>query len=429
MSITQYSFTLDQLASYLVEKQNLAREYKGVNYSHAITIVNNVIIFQDIESLLSRMRTYSSGLVNSLIKNKHLIHAPFKEGKLAYIGRDNLPLYSKIYTKDTVQYKKPLTKTVLDFLQEEGSSTRQKIMEKFDVSKEEVMDILSELRANFQIYMFYDGTYWTIYSSNLMLEESKRSKASATSDLIYTVIKNYGPITVPQIIKILNMDGGRISTSIIDLYDSKKIVRGNFIENSTYEAFLAADELDYLKEYLEEYKLKTVKEIEILPDSDPLTEYWSSADFLNLDEVLTEIVLINGKPVCSFEYKVDGDNLHVTELVKTAEFNNYEIDIKNKIQEYAENKGKILVFPELQSEVVENQSKIFAQILSKRGYQARTSGMVSILSSKVQVDEDSLLFFIRDVFPLLLDFQYLSPKYNFASKKGIMSGKIYRRMF
>lgn len=422
MSITKYSLSLDQLARYLVEKQNIDGEYKGVNYSHAITIVNNVIVFQDIESLFVRMRTFSSGLVNSLIKNKHLVHAPFKEGKLAYVGRDNLHIYSKIYAKDTIQYKKPLTKTVLEFLQEGGSSTRQKIMETFEISKEEVMEILTELRTNFQIYMFYDGTYWTIFSSKLLLDESKSSKALATSDLIYLVIKNFGPITVPQIIRILNMSGGRISTCIIELYENKKIVRGNFIENSSYEAFMVSDELEYLDSFLEKYDQKKTMNKEILPLSDPLAEYWSSADFLNLDEVLDELVLVNGKPVCSFEYKVDGDNLHITNLVKTPEFTNNELEIRNKIQEYAENKGKILVFPELQSEAIESQSKILANMLSKRGYQVRTSGLVSHLTAKPQTDEESQLFFLRDVFPLLLDIQHLSQKYNFLSKKGVMNG-------
>ncbi len=422
MTITQYSLTLDQLAKYLVEKQNIDSEYKGVNYSHAIATINNIIVFQDIESLFIRMRTYSSGLIHSLIKNKHLVHAPFKEGKLVYIGRENLPIFSKIYVKDTIQYKKPLTKTVLEFLEEEGSSTRQKIIEKFEISKEDVMDILIELRTNFQIFMFYDGTSWTIFSSKLLLADSKMSKASATSELIFTVIKNFGPITVPQIIKILNMGGGRVSTSIIELYENKRLVRGNFIENSTYEAFLASDELEYLQSYLENLSQKQEKVLEILPNTDPLAEYWSSADFLNLDEVQDELVLFNGKPICSFEYKVDGDKLQVSNLVKTAEFTNLEVEIRNKIQEFAENKGKILVFPELQSESIENQSKILAEILSKRGYQKRTSGLISHITAKPLSDDEDQLFFLRDVFPLLLDFQFLSPRYSFSSKKAVVNG-------
>ena len=62
------------------------------------------------------------------------------------------------------------------------------------------------------------------------------------------------------------------------LYENKKVIRGNFIENSSYEAFLAADELGYLSEFLEKYTTKEKREIEILPANDPLAEYWSSAD-------------------------------------------------------------------------------------------------------------------------------------------------------
>ncbi|OLS32579.1 MAG: hypothetical protein HeimAB125_07400 [Candidatus Heimdallarchaeota archaeon AB_125] len=422
MTISDISLSLEQLAQYLVEKQNIDKEFKGVNYSHAISIINNVVIFQDPESLFVRMRTFSSNLLQSLVKNKHLVHAPFRENKLSYVGRDNLTIFHKIYVKENIQYKNSQAKAVLDFIKEEDSSTRFKIMERFDLSKDEVMKILSELRSNFQIFMFYDGTNWSIFSTKLLMPEYSISKTSAISDLIYNVIKSYGPITVPQIIRILNMTGGRISTSIIELFESKKIIRGQFIENSSYEAFLAADELDYLRKYNENYKSQTAHQIEILPENDPLSEYWSSADFLNLEEIKDEIVFVSGKPVCSFDYKIIGDKLHISNLIRSVEFSNLEQEIKDKIQEFTENKGKILVYPELQSEVVENQSKVFADILSQRGYRPRPSGLVYTLKGRKLPDGDKRLFSTEEIFPLLINKQYLSNNTQFSSKAEALKG-------
>ena len=73
MSSTQISLSLEDLALYLSEKQNLAREYKGINYGHALSILNSITQFQDPESLFARMRTYSDTLIPTLVKNKHLI--------------------------------------------------------------------------------------------------------------------------------------------------------------------------------------------------------------------------------------------------------------------------------------------------------------------------------------------------------------------
>ena len=412
------------LSVYLAEKQGLTTEFKGVNYGHSISIVKNSIMFQDPESLYARMRTFSPTLIHSLIKNKHLIQAPFRDKKLAYIGKELLPFFYYSNVSDEIDYKHTETRSILDFLNEKGSSTRQKIIDQFKLTKEEVMDVLTELRNNFQIFMFYNGTSWTIYSSDIFLESDSLSKASAITELVYQTIKSYGPITVPQIMHMLQMSGGRISTSIIELYENKKIVRGNFIENSSYEAFIAADEFQYLSEYVEKYTPLDKKEIVILPSSDLLASYWSSADFTVLEDNEKELVLLSGKPICAFDYKVIGDNLHVINLRKTSEYSSYEEEIRIKIQEFAENKGKMLVFPKLESEEIKFQSKEFAKILSQRGYSARTSGLVYHLSKLAKKEVSKRLVTYDDVFPLLLHFQYMSTQKQSSTKNGLKNAII-----
>ncbi|MHA1465803.1 MAG: hypothetical protein ACTSQ2_12005, partial [Candidatus Heimdallarchaeaceae archaeon] len=198
MSVSQISLNLEELSLYLSEKQNLSTEFKGVNYGHAISILNNIVQFQDPESLFVRMRTFSHTLIPSLVKNKHLIQAPFVSGKLAYVGRENLELLYYSNLSEEIDYKKPQTKNVLEFIREHGASTRQRIIEQFKLKKEEVMEILSELRANFQVFMFYDSARWTIYSSEMLLKEETKSQSSAIKELIYKIIRSFGPITVPQ---------------------------------------------------------------------------------------------------------------------------------------------------------------------------------------------------------------------------------------
>ena len=422
MSSEHVTLNIEQLSLYLAEKQNLSHKYKGTNYSHSISIINNIIMFQDPESIYARMRTFSPALVHSLVKNKHLVHAPFKSGKLIYVGKELLSNYYYMNTKENIEYKKPKTRAVLEFIKDQGTATRQRIIEEFKLSKDEVMDILSELRMNFQIFMFYDGTTWTINHEYIMLVETPISKASATTDLIYQLIRNYGPITVPQIMHILQISGGRVSTSIIELFENKKIIRGYFIENSSYEAFLAADEFEYLKEFINNYSSETKKELEILPLTDPLSEYWASADFTNLDEIHQELLLISGKPLCSFDYKIIGDNLHIQNLIKSSEYSNYEDEARTKIQEFSENKGKILIFPKLQSEVLETQSKNFAQVLTQRGYLARSDGLVYHIAKFTKKEGSEKLLSYGDLFELLVSIQSLIKTKLFNTKAEIIKG-------
>ena len=414
--------SIDQLALYLADKQCLTNSYKGINYAHAISILNNMVLFQDPESLYTRMRTFSPALLHALVKNKHLVQAPFKSERLAFVSKELLKNFYNANIKDDIEYKRPETRTVLEFIMEKGTSTRQRIIEQFKLTKEDVMAILAELRTYYQIFMFYDGSNWTIFSADILLGSESISKSSAITKLVYTIVKSYGPITVPQIMYMLQLTGGRTSTSIIELYENKRIIRGHFIENSSYEAFLAADELEFLKEFYEKYTDDKKKEIEILPSSDSLAEYWASADFSNIKNIEKELVLFSGKPICSFDFKIIGDNLHILNLNKTPEYSNNEGTIRDKIQEFAENKGKFLVFPKLQSEEIKAQSKDFAKALSQRGYSSRTQGLVYHISRFSDVESGRKLLSYSDVFNLLLDYQFLQKRKNFTSKPEVING-------
>ncbi|GAH87379.1 unnamed protein product, partial [marine sediment metagenome] len=131
--------------------------------------------------------------------------------------------------------------------------------------------------------------------------------------------------------------------------------------------------------------------------------YWSSADFSVLQDIQKEIVFVSGKPVCTFDYKVIGDKLHVINLIKNSGFIPLEDKIQNKIQEFSENKGKILVFPKMQSELLETQSRTFAKALKQRGYVLRSSGLTYHRSKLAKPEGSKESISIQDVFPLLID--------------------------
>ncbi|MHA2358175.1 MAG: hypothetical protein ACXABK_05355, partial [Candidatus Heimdallarchaeaceae archaeon] len=178
MSVENITMSIDQLALYLADKQCISNKYKGINYAHAITILNNIVLFQDPESLYSRMRTYSPALLHSLVKNKHLVQAPFKSERLAFVSKEQLQNFYYSNLRDDIEYKRPETRAVLEFIMEKGTSTRQRIIDQFKLSKEEVMDILAELRSYYQIFMFYDGTNWTLFSSDMLLDSESISKST-----------------------------------------------------------------------------------------------------------------------------------------------------------------------------------------------------------------------------------------------------------
>ncbi|MHA1259477.1 MAG: hypothetical protein ACTSRO_07535, partial [Candidatus Heimdallarchaeaceae archaeon] len=272
------------------------------------------------------------------------------------------------------------------------------------------MEVLMELRSLLQIYMYYDGSHWIIYSSKVVDPPGTISKSLATTKLIFSLIRSLGPITVPQIMKILNLPGGRVSTSIIELYEKKKIVRGQFIENSSYESFLSVDELEHLEKFTVSHKTNKQEEIQILPCNDILAEYWEYADFFNMDEIKKILVLSNGQPICSFNFKIIGDNLNVVNLTRTSEYN------------ILENKGKILVFPKLHTELLKIQSKSFARVLIDRGYSMRTQGLVYPLSKFIHPEHPTKLVSFFDLLLLLFDKQFLTPEKMFSRKGEILKG-------
>jgi len=278
------------------------------------------------------------------------------------------------------------------------------------------------LREKYQIFMYYDGSKWTINDSESLLQEGTMSHSTAITELIFQIIKSFGPITVPQVMKVLNLSGGRVSTSLIDLYETERVTRGYFIENSSYEAFIATDELEYLEQYIELYETKENVEFQLLPANDPLVRYWSSADFAIMDETRRILIMISGLPICSFDYKVINDDFHVQNLLKTSQYPYYEEEIIKKVKEFAENQGKILVFPKTLSEALENQAKLFYEQLKKRGFTSRGSELTTSLS-RIKVPQDaSKRISWTDVFPFIHDLQYLNRKSEFKTKQELIKG-------
>ncbi len=422
MTKENVSLSLEQLARYLAEKQSLTKQHMGINYKHAISISKNLAFFQDSESLYARMRTFSSSLIHSLIKNKLIVQAPFIEKKLTYVSKDLLPFFYFSNLKDNIEYKIPETRSVLEFIKEQYITTRQKIVSKFGLQRETIMEILAELRENYQIFMFYDGSKWTINDSESLLHEGTMSRSTAITEMVFQIIKCFGPITVPQVMKVLNLSGGRVSTSLIDLYETERVIRGYFIENSSYEAFITTDELEHLEQFIELYETNENVEFQLLPANDPLVRYWSSADFAIMDDTRRILIMISGLPICSFDYKVINDDLHVQNLLKTSQYSYYEEEIIKKVKEFAENQGKILVFPKTQSEALENQAKLFYEQLKKRSFISRGSELTTSLSHiKVPQDTSKRISWI-DVFPFIHDLQYLNRKSEFKTKQELIKG-------
>ncbi len=404
-----FSLNLEELGFYLLQKQSLSKEFKGIHYKQAIEITKNLLYFLDQESLHARMRTYSSSLLDSLLRNNLVIQAPFISNNLTYISKDYLPFYYYENYEDNYEYKNTKTRSILEYIKGEGSTTRQKIIEQFDLNRDLVMEILTDLRSNLRILMFFDGNSWLVYDPIKFLEEKQMSKTKAIQSLIFETIKNYGPITVPQIMKILQLSGGKVSTSLIDLYEEGKIVRGNFIENSTYEAFLDKSELDQMERFKKEILTEEKKEeLSLLPENDPLVKYWGSADFMPLNEVKKYLVLTNGVPVCSFNYKLISNKLQVQDIRKTKKYDVIEKEIRDLIQEFAENKGKELVFPHIHSELMENQTKTMLDIMKQRGYGIRNEGVIYRYSGYSSNSQGySVQYSWEKYAPLLLKYQSL----------------------
>ncbi len=412
---------MEQLGVYLSEKQCLFEDFKGVNYSHALAIAKNIIYFSDTDSLFSRMRTYSSTLIDSMLENRLLLQAPYLFGTLVYFTKERLPLYHYIHQKEEHELKHTDSRKLLAFIKGEKSTTRQKIMEMFGWNREKTMAVLTDLRSSYRIIMVYIGTNWLIFDpQHLIADNTIMSQSKAVTELIYEIICAYGPITIPQIMKMLDFQGGRVSTSIIDLLEQQKVKRGNFIQQSSYESFLATSEEEYLSTFLSSYPSKNLKPtLEILPISDPLSKYWKHADFMNIKEVNSHLGFINGRPLFSFDYKIINDNLHITNITKSGEYSFYEELVEKKLKEFAENKGKIVILPQTQTDLIESQSQLFVKELQKRGYMLLSQGLGNNFS-KGFIDSKAKLYSYQDLFILTLRYQQLHSKHQTSKKPEII---------
>ncbi|MHA1854250.1 MAG: hypothetical protein ACTSUF_12200 [Candidatus Heimdallarchaeaceae archaeon] len=420
MSDKNISLNLEQLGMYLAAKQSLIEEYKGINYSHAIAIIRDLMFFKHPESLYARMKIYSPSLINSLIENRFLVQAPFFEGKLIYVAKGAFPFFYYYFGKNA-EYKHPLSKQVLDYINQEGIVKRSKIMEHFRLSRSEVMEILTELRSQFKIIMYYNNINWLIYSSNLILNTDSMSKTTALTNLVYWVIKCYGPITIPQIISMLHGEGGKISTSIIELYEKKVIVKGNFVENALYETFISSDELEKLDQFLKNKPKDS--NLVILPSSDPLVQYWQSAAFFSKNKFHDMVIFEAGLPICSFDYKVENEKLHIINFTKTPLFAQKEERLLEKLREFAENMNKIAILPQLESELLKKQAQSFVKILGERGYTPANYGL-SFGYRRGSTGGEKVVRYVNigNLIPFLLEMQYLAPSAQFSTWHDVVYG-------
>ncbi|MHA1867637.1 MAG: hypothetical protein ACTSXD_06190 [Candidatus Heimdallarchaeaceae archaeon] len=411
-----------ELASYLAQKQSLITEYKGINYSHAIAITKSVLYFQEPESLHARMRSYSSSLLDSLLQKNILLQAPFISDKLTFINEKFVPLFLKIQKQKEINYKNPRTREVLSFIQAKKETTRDQIIRNFILKREEVMEILNELRSSFHILMHYNGEQWKIFDVQTYLEKFSLSRSSSIQELIFETIRYFGPITVPQIMNILEIPGAKVATSLIELLETKKIIKGQFIENSSYESFIVTEELEFFKKFKKSKSITQKKEYSILPLSDTYLKYWKFSDFCPLEEIRKVTIFLSGFPVLSFDYQLIGAELTVKNLRISDSHEELQEELFNQIREYAENRGKKAILPELYSDKVKEQSSNFAKILLERGYIKTNYGFIHSLNiSKSQVNEYSSQYPLSSLFPLLFDLQSQSLEKQFKNKQEILT--------
>lgn len=417
------SLNTEQLGTYLAAKQSLIEEFKGRSYDHAVAIINAMMFFKHPESLFARMKIYTPTLIASLVKNRFLIQAPFQDGKLIYIAKEIFP-YFYYYEQKEVEYKHRLSGQVLAFINQEGMVQRSQIIKQFGILREKAMEILTELRNQFKIIMYYDNARWLIYSPSLVLPEEKMSRGKAFTKLVHAIIKNYGPITIPQIISMLGSEGGLVSKSIIELYENKMILKGNFIEGAMYESFVSSDELDKMKQFIENYTYD--KHLVILPSSDLLVKYWNAASFFPRTEFHSMVIFESGLPVFSFDYKIDKDKLYITKFTRTAFFSHKEERILAKLREFAENLGKFAVLPQLESELLKNQAEVLAHLLLNRGYYLTNAGLTLGFQKHKTTGQLQKHVSISNLIPLLFEIQHLSSSHQLSS--GSETKKAIRKL-
>ncbi len=219
-----------------------------------------------------------------LIETGDVYYGRFMRGRLCYTTRKNLPLLISVYRKESLTEKDRRVLSLIGMLGEQA--TLPKIQTSSNIYPHEVKKIIEKLESNLYISRIPHSN-----SKNPVYRVIKSEPEGTVEEFLKTVVKNYGPLTEPELRHLTNLN----VSGYLHLF--KKL----YSEGCVYY-------------HLDEKIFSEDKRCVILPVGDPFIYPVLHDIYDKFDEIYSHVLVCDGEVLASGNIKRFEDYIEITEV-------------------------------------------------------------------------------------------------------------------
>lgn len=292
------TFPSKSVARLVLSQHHLTKETLGRNKENIVRIVGDVggLHAQSLESpylsLWNRMTSFDWEWLDHLLREKMLIAAHLMRVTLHIVPAKEFPMYFQA-TRDATRrffrsrgllWPPKFTKThqaILDFINEKGAATTLKIrrfLESKGLPSKNLHRIIHYELAGVGAILRSERrpsapTQWKWSTAERMIDKSSSesiTEEEAKEWLVQKCLEAFGPSSVEDVVSYTFYTKTETKRILESLVAKERVLRMNI--NNTSKHWALSEDIDRLQEFeAENYPLRRLSLIHILPEFDPLT--------------------------------------------------------------------------------------------------------------------------------------------------------------
>ena len=443
-----------ELASF----HNIGGEHSyNVSLQDYANLSRRMFMFASSDSLKARVGPDATSILNTLLRRRILIRAPFFGKRQIYAYNEVARLLHVIKSPNHKFPEKPFVEQVYNKVVRDGplrhSELIASVKEMEDSTEDEeiietsIKEAINVLRNSLKVYFLSSGRdpLVSLFTQIKITGEKETRIALTLQQATYLLIKelfnSLKALTVRQITALLDIELDDVFAALRRLQEEEHIkkIEGDLSEYGLYSIIWSErkkkENKDISQVDIEQEKdLKWVKLLNsvsnsepnatcyVIPDTDILARYWMSSSFpLNLEND-DYLVLQNGIPVASFSGKKESQR-HKKFIVTKIEYdavNMNEEQIRKAIEDYfLLDKARVQLPLSLHEDNKEKVQQAYS-ILKERGFALTSNGARKFLHTAHKVQrKDELTIKPVDAISIYADRHHLSRKYKLDNIRSL----------
>lgn len=371
----------------------LLKEKQGTTFRDAEEACRRMIYFSDDTCLQARLASDAGQAVRRMLQLKRIIQAPFVGNRLVYVHSDLAPLFHGVYAPRHDFPNDPDSLAIYKIVVTEGPVRRSQLYEKMDWQESEKGKLQAKinlLRSGLKVYVMSLGSDSLIGTLPQLMgtDIQVHSGSESLKKLIAATMASLGPLTLRQLVAILDVPGPEIARGVATLREEQEAVRIRMGSITTDDLFAIGAEHTPLPEGTRLDKFNNPITIEeqtatdkpkeptfvVLPSRDNMSLFWKSSPFgirLPNDKYL---VYKNGFPLATFNAQVKGQRLHVPSIYLAAGGREDENAVRTAIENFAQDRNLLPELPTSLAAGLQLTLSKFQSVLKERGFHLGPKG-------------------------------------------------------